>query len=104
LGITIIEIMEMRPPNNDISDIKRLPELADRPAPRLRNAGLYTPDFVDFVSVCLVKDPTKRPSVIDLLLHSSMTNVPSVDVVKDVIYECLSLASKHRKKIKKTLT
>jgi len=102
LGITIIEMLELRPPNNDIADIKKLPELADRPPPKLKNPGLYSPEFVDFVQICLVKDPAKRPSALDLIMHSSMTrDIPTVDVIKDTIYECLSLATKHRKKFKK---
>ena len=46
-----------------IAAIKVIPE---RPPPRL--SGKFSPEIIDFVSVCLRKNPNERPSSMDLLL------------------------------------
>lgn len=67
-GITMIEMIEGRPPNTDINCIEMLPLLIDREPPTLRdNSSLYTPEFHNIIAKCLQKDPTARPTCIDLL-------------------------------------
>lgn len=41
--------------------------IKDGPPPKLE--GMFSPEFKDFVSQCLIKDPTERPTATDLLSH-----------------------------------
>lgn len=68
LGITLIEMVEGRPPNHDISNVEQLMQLPSRPAPKLKQAASYTQPFNDLIAKCLVKDPAQRPDAIELLL------------------------------------
>eukprot|EP01125_Pyxidicula_operculata_P005765 TRINITY_DN2012_c0_g1_i1.p1 TRINITY_DN2012_c0_g1~~TRINITY_DN2012_c0_g1_i1.p1 ORF type:complete len:948 (-),score=205.72 TRINITY_DN2012_c0_g1_i1:135-2978(-) len=97
LGITIIEMTQGRPPNTDINCIEKLPQLAEREPPKFPVPSKYSPGFNEFLSTCLTKDVSKRPSAIDLLTHPFMRDVPGPDVLRELIYQCLSLQK--RKKI-----
>lgn len=41
--------------------------IPNRPPPRLRQNNFWSSTFVNFVSMCLVKDPDHRPSAHELL-------------------------------------
>ena len=61
--------------------------IPNRPPPRLQNEGRWSKPFIDFISQCLVKDPTKRPTARQLLdvleIHSYYLQHPFVaDTVK----------------------
>jgi len=101
LGITIIEIVQGRPPNADINSIDKLPLLAERDPPKFANPRLWSPAFNKFLTICLLKDANLRPSAIDLLLEPFMapTNVSGKECVQELIFECLNLQSSKRKKI-----
>uniref|UniRef100_A0A6B2LBM3 Protein kinase domain-containing protein n=1 Tax=Arcella intermedia TaxID=1963864 RepID=A0A6B2LBM3_9EUKA len=98
LGITIIEMMEIRPPNNDIVNIEMLPQLAERPPPTFKNSTGASPEFRAFLASLFVKDPVTRPSAIDLLTNPLMQNVTGSDCLTSMIYECQSLQMSKRKK------
>jgi serine/threonine protein kinase len=66
LGITTIEMGEGRPPNTDINSLQKLLELPLRPSPTF-SQQLWSQDIKDFVAVCLIKEPEKRPSSTELL-------------------------------------
>jgi serine/threonine protein kinase len=87
-------MVQGRPPNNDINTIEKLPQLAERDPPTFKEPRKFSPAFNDFLKRCLVKDPAQRPSAIDLLTDPFMMAMPSADVLKDIIYECLSLRKK----------
>lgn len=66
LGITLIEMAEGRPPNNDINSIEMLNDLPNRPPPTLKKPRMYSSEFNEFIAKCLVKDPKLRPPAADL--------------------------------------
>jgi serine/threonine-protein kinase 24/25/MST4 len=71
LGITCIEMREGKPPHWDIPVPQRVNNLlqiivAGQP-PKLE--GEASKEFKNFVSVCLLKDPSLRPPVDELLRH-----------------------------------
>jgi len=98
LGITIIEMMEQRPPNNDINTIELLPLLVDRAPPTLKSVTDASEEFRAFLAGLFVKDPNNRPSAIDVLTDPIMANVAGPDCLMSMIYECVSLQATKRKK------
>jgi serine/threonine protein kinase len=55
LGITVIELVESRPPNRDIRSMEMLKDLPKRPPPRLVQPQKYSQGCNDFIATCLVK-------------------------------------------------
>ena len=68
LGITAIELAQRSPPNYQLHPIRVLFVIAKGPPPLLTGSQ-YSSEFKDFVSRCLCKDPSQRPSAKDLLEH-----------------------------------
>jgi len=101
LGITIIEMIQGRPPNCDINSIEKIPLLASRDPPKFSNPQQWSPAFNKFLASCLVKDPVERPAAINLLMDPfmSQTVVSGRECLAELIYECLDLQSTKRKKI-----
>lgn len=69
LGITVIELAEMEPPNHDLNPMRVLLRVTKAPPPTLSQSKRFSKDMSDFISKCLVKDPSKRASLDDLLDH-----------------------------------
>jgi len=68
IGITGIEIADKNPPLSDIHPMRALTLIPTS------DLGLAKPKnwsklFVEFIAICLTKDPNKRPSAEDLLKH-----------------------------------
>lgn len=72
LGITAIELAKGEPPYSDLHPMKVLFLIPERPAPVLE--GKFSAEFKDFVSVCLQRVPSKRPTVKQLLNHAFVAN------------------------------
>ena len=66
LGITLIELAEGRNPFGASNVAAVTKSICCNPPPSLSSSS-YTPDFVDFVKQCLVKEQEQRPSVAELL-------------------------------------
>jgi len=98
LGITIIEMMELRPPNNDITTIEKLPLLAERPPPSLKPTTSVSQDFRRFLTTLFVKDPNQRPSASEILNDQVISTVVGPECMLGKIQECLLVQSSKRKK------
>lgn len=61
LGITVIELVEGRPPNSHMNAMKALFIIPQQEPPRLKDPRLPR-DMHDFVKTCLTKLPKKRPT------------------------------------------
>jgi len=94
LGITLIELAEGRPPNNDISNIHELLKLPLRPPAKLKNSSSFSPEFNDIIALCLVKDFANRSSAQDLLLHPFIQKTKGSSVLKPIIRNYLELKKK----------
>ena len=66
LGITLIELAEGKNPFGVSTAAAAMKSICMNPPPSLSSSA-YSPDFVDFVKQCLVKEQEQRPSVAELL-------------------------------------
>ncbi|XP_026474621.1 serine/threonine-protein kinase 4 [Ctenocephalides felis] len=69
LGITALEMAEGKPPYGDIHPMRAIFMIPTKPPPSFREPDQWTPEFIDFVSLCLVKNPEERATATDLLQH-----------------------------------
>lgn len=67
LGITLIEMAEIEPPNHELNPSRVALRVQKADPPKLQSRKKWSSDFHDFVAKCLVKDPDNRPECIELL-------------------------------------
>ena len=58
---------EGRPPNRGVKNLEGLAAIPKMPPPTVSNPRAWSPVFQDFLAKCLTKDPSERPSAMDLL-------------------------------------
>src|SRR6187551_633030 len=61
--------------------------IPSRPSPTFREPEQWSPEFVDFVSRCLVKDPADRATAAELLQHEFILTCKPVDILTNMIEE-----------------
>lgn len=69
LGITALEMAEGKPPYGDIHPMRAIFMIPTKPPPSFREPDKWTPEFIDFVSQCLVKNPEERATASKMLEH-----------------------------------
>jgi serine/threonine kinase 3 len=69
LGITALEMAEGKPPYGDIHPMRAIFMIPTKPPPSFREPDQWSSEFIDFVSLCLVKNPEERATATDLLQH-----------------------------------
>lgn len=74
LGITALEMAEGKPPYGDIHPMRAIFMIPTKPPPSFREIDRWSPEFIDFVSLCLVKNPEERAPATDLLQHEFIKN------------------------------
>lgn len=105
LGITAIELADGEPPYADIHPMRAIFLIPSREPPSVRHPDGWSPDFLDFVKVCLRKDFTKRPTATELLAHPFVRDaVARVEanggrspLLEDLVSKCLPLIQQARK-------
>lgn len=70
LGITLIEMAQMDPPNHDVSPMRVVIKVQKSDPPILDKPSKWSMYFNDFIAKCLVKNPSERCSASDLLTVS----------------------------------
>lgn len=96
LGIAILEMAEGKPPYSDIHPLKVLFMIPTRPPPFFKKPDEWSEDFVDFVGLCLVKEPHKRATTQELLNHVNETD--SSAVITKLVEEIFTTALKPEKR------
>ncbi|XP_060553174.1 serine/threonine-protein kinase 3-like isoform X2 [Ruditapes philippinarum] len=87
LGITALEMAEGKPPYGDIHPMRAIFMIPTKPPPSFRNPDKWSPEFIDFVSKCLVKNPEQRITAQELLEHEFVRNAQPVTVLQKMILE-----------------
>lgn len=67
LGITAIELAQMKPPHWEAGSIRALFLIATKPSPKLSDQEKWSTEFNDFIAKCVQKNPKDRPVAKELL-------------------------------------
>jgi len=94
LGITALEMAEGKPPYGDIHPMRAIFMIPTKPPPTFRDSDRWSPQFIDFVSRCLVKTPEKRATASQLLKSDFIVGSGSCNVVAEMIAEAAELREK----------
>eukprot|EP01135_Chromosphaera_perkinsii_P009931 Nk52_evm24s1967 gene=Nk52_evmTU24s1967 len=95
LGITCIELAEGAPPYANIHPMRAVFMIPMKQPPRLSKAALFSAEFNDFIAKCLMKDPNKRPSAPELLLHPFVFNSKPLSSLQPLIEGALKSFDLH---------
>ncbi|XP_055534041.1 serine/threonine-protein kinase 3 isoform X2 [Wyeomyia smithii] len=87
LGITALEMAEGKPPYGDIHPMRAIFMIPTKPPPSFRDPDIWSPEFIDFVSLCLVKNPEERATATDLLTHEFILNAKPCSILSQMIAE-----------------
>ncbi|KAF2883900.1 hypothetical protein ILUMI_22285 [Ignelater luminosus] len=87
LGITALEMAEGKPPYGDIHPMRAIFMIPTKPPPSFREPDQWSSEFIDFVSVCLVKNPEERATASDLLQHVFIGNAKPSSILAQMIAE-----------------
>lgn len=98
LGITALEMAEGKPPYGDIHPMRAIFMIPTKPPPSFREPDQWSPEFIDFVSQCLVKNPDERATAEYLLTHEFIGNAKQATILSSMIAEARDIreAQAHR--------
>ncbi|CAG2069437.1 unnamed protein product [Timema podura] len=78
---------EGKPPYGDIHPMRAIFMIPTKPPPSFRQPDKWSPEFIDFVSCCLVKNPKDRASASELLAHVFIGNAKQPNILCQMIME-----------------
>ncbi|XP_071744996.1 serine/threonine-protein kinase 4 isoform X2 [Lepeophtheirus salmonis] len=87
LGITALEMAEGKAPYGEIHPMRAIFMIPAKPAPTFNKPGKWSPQIIDFVSRCLVKNPKERATASELLEHEFIKSAKSCELLFDLIGE-----------------
>lgn len=87
LGITALEMAEGKPPYGDIHPMRAIFMIPTKPPPSFREPDQWSPEFIDFVSRCLVKNPEERATASEMLQHEFIGNARPPSILNTMIAE-----------------
>ncbi|XP_012986681.2 LOW QUALITY PROTEIN: serine/threonine-protein kinase 4 [Esox lucius] len=94
LGITAIEMAEGKPPYADIHPMRAIFMIPTNPPPTFRNPGMWSEQFQDFVSQCLVKNPENRATATQLLQHPFIKAAKPRAILRALITDAMEIKLK----------
>jgi len=87
LGITLIELAQMEPPNHEMSPMRVLLKIQKSDPPKLEQPSKWSKNFNDFIVQALIKDPAQRPTADDLLKHPFVNGNIDPKPIRDLLLE-----------------
>ncbi|EFX80950.1 hypothetical protein DAPPUDRAFT_211626 [Daphnia pulex] len=87
LGITALEMAEGKPPYGDIHPMRAIFMIPTKPPPSFREPDQWSPEFIDFVSRCLVKNPDERATATELLQNEFIGMAQPASILSQMIAE-----------------
>ncbi|CAD7077080.1 unnamed protein product [Hermetia illucens] len=96
LGITALEMAEGKPPYGDIHPMRAIFMIPQKPPPSFREPDRWSTEFIDFVSLCLVKNPEERATASDLLEHEFIKNAKPRTILSQMIAEACEIRDSQR--------
>jgi serine/threonine protein kinase len=96
LGITVIEMVDGKPPLAEVLPFRALIQIPSKPPPTLRHPENSSPELNDFIAKCLAKVPEERWDCARLLTHPFI--VKFKDLPGDVLFPLLEYVAECKKK------
>ncbi|CAJ1053033.1 serine/threonine-protein kinase 10 [Xyrichtys novacula] len=87
LGITLIELAQIEPPNHEMNPMRVLLKIAKADPPTLMQPSRWSPEFSDFLRRCLDKHVDNRWGAAQLLQHSFLSSVIDSRPLRELIAE-----------------
>nr|XP_053648671.1 serine/threonine-protein kinase 3-like [Cherax quadricarinatus] len=91
LGITALEMAEGKPPYGDIHPMRAIFMIPTKPPPSFREPDQWQPEFIDFVSRCLVKNPEERATASELLQHQFIHGAQPSSILRNMLEEAMEI-------------
>ncbi|XP_063047527.1 STE20-like serine/threonine-protein kinase isoform X2 [Engraulis encrasicolus] len=87
LGVTLIEMAEIEPPNHELNPMRVLLKIAKSEPPSLMKPSRWSAEFKDFLRKCLDKNMDNRWNTAQLLQHPFVVNVVDSKPMRELIAE-----------------
>uniref|UniRef100_A0A672KLP8 non-specific serine/threonine protein kinase n=1 Tax=Sinocyclocheilus grahami TaxID=75366 RepID=A0A672KLP8_SINGR len=87
LGITLIELAQIEPPNHEMNPMRVLLKIAKAEPPTLQQPSKWSPKFKDFLKHALDKNVDNRWSTAQLLQHPFVSSVTDSRPLRELIAE-----------------
>ncbi|XP_052006636.1 STE20-like serine/threonine-protein kinase isoform X2 [Xyrauchen texanus] len=87
LGITLIELAQIEPPNHEMNPMRVLLKIAKSEPPTLAAPSRWSPEFRDFLRKALDKNVDNRWNSVQLLQHPFILNVVDNKPLRELIAE-----------------
>ncbi|XP_069157320.1 serine/threonine-protein kinase 3 isoform X6 [Procambarus clarkii] len=91
LGITALEMAEGKPPYGDIHPMRAIFMIPTKPPPSFREPDQWQPEFIDFVSRCLVKNPEERATASELLQNQFIRGAQPSSILRNMLEEAMEI-------------
>lgn len=85
LGITCVELAERKPPLFNMNAMSALYHIAQNDPPMLSTPDNWSASFVEFVQLCLKKQPAERPTAEHLLQHPFVSQPRPTGILLELI-------------------
>jgi len=97
LGITTIEMLAGAPPLSNVHPMRAIFLIPNHKPPTMPKPENCTPEANDFISCCLMKDPSKRLKAKDLLQHPWILNAPPRSTLQQMVCVALPRIEEYRR-------